>query len=270
LSKSLDISIVLPAYNESASIARTIAEISGYFRSRELGYEIIVAADGDDGTREAVSRLAYDDRSLKVIGHVGRSGKGRGVREGIALSTGEIVGYADADNKVDIREFEKLEPFLSQGYDVVFGSRALPESTIARWQPWYRQVGSRGFAWFVYATVGLHEIRDTQCGFKFFTRKAARRIFREQKVDGYMFDVEILCIAQDLGCRLKEVPIRWCYDGDSRLDLIAGNIRNAIDIFKIRASRRRVRKLPLMAEVSRSTAEDLIARRPGISRPDPD
>ena len=200
--------------------------------------------------------LARESAWLKVIGHPERSGKGRGVREALAISAGRIVGYADADNKVQISEFEKLEPFLRQGYDVVFGSRAFEQSLIERPQPWYRVAGSRVFGWFMHAAVGLRDIRDTQCGFKFFSREAALRIFREQRIDGYMFDVEILCIAQEQGWRLKEVPIRWRDDGDSRLDLVAGNIRNAIDIFKIRAARRRARAVPLVAEVPKRAIDD--------------
>ncbi|HEY5176545.1 MAG TPA: dolichyl-phosphate beta-glucosyltransferase [Terriglobales bacterium] len=252
----MDISLILPAYNESTSIAGTIGEISRYFQDRSFNYEIIVAADGDDGTRDIVSQLARSNSSVKVIGHVERRGKGLGVREAVALSAGEIVGYVDADNKVDIREFEKLEPFLQEGYHVVFGSRGFHQSLIERQQPWFRRLGSRGFGLFMHAVVGLQGIKDTQCGFKFFSREAAFRIFGEQKVDGYMFDVEILKIAQNQGWRLKEVPIRWRDDGDSRLELVRGNVRNAIDIFKIRQSSRRAHRLSIVAKVSEVVLDD--------------
>ena len=86
----------------------------------------------------------------------------------------------------------------------------------------------------MHALVGLPGIRDTQCGFKLFSRAAALRIFRQQKIDGYMFDVEILSIAQEQGYQLKEVPIRWHDDGDSRLALLSGNWRNLVDLFRIR------------------------------------
>lgn len=234
-----DISLILPAYNERASIAATIEDIVAYFLSRNLSYEVIVSADGDDGTRELVAKLAEGNPRLRVMGHVERSGKGRGIREAVAVATGHIVGYVDADNKVDITEFEKLRPFLREGYDVVFGSRALAESCIDRQQPWFRRIGSRAFGVFMHAAVGLHDIADTQCGFKFFSRDAALRIFGVQRIDGYMFDVEILSLAQDMGFRLKQVPIRWRDDGDSRLDLISGNIRNVLDILAIRASKKR-------------------------------
>jgi hypothetical protein len=87
------------------------------------------------------------------------------------------------------------------------------------------------------AVVGLPGISDTQCGFKFFRRDVAKDLFRRQRIDGYMFDVEILSLALRLRYRVKEVPIRWRDDGDSRLALVRNNIRNVIDIFRIRFSR---------------------------------
>lgn len=234
-----DVSLILPAYNEAATIAATIHETGSYFRSRGLRYEIIVAADGGDGTCELALETAGHGEPVRVIGNRERSGKGRGVREAMVLARGDIAGYADADNKVPIEEFDKFRPWLSpssgQGYDVVIGSRAMRESQIERRQPLYRQLGGKAFGLFMHWAVGLEGITDTQCGFKFFTRAAAREIFSRQQIDGYMFDVEILVLARRLGYKIQQVPIRWRDDGDSRLALVSGNLRNAIDIFRIRA-----------------------------------
>jgi dolichyl-phosphate beta-glucosyltransferase len=233
---SPDITIILPAYNEAATIVSTVRETIAYLRSRGLVYEIIVAADGDDGTRELVRELAQTDPQIHAIGSAQRGGKGKGIREAVVIATGAIIGFVDADNKVPIEEFDKISTHLRNGYPIVIGSRALAESTIERKQPWYRQVGSRGFYYFMQAVVNIPGIPDTQCGFKFFVRDAAREIFSLQKIDGYMFDVEILALAQRLGYRIAQVPIRWRDDGDSRLNLFAGNLRNAYDVFRIRAS----------------------------------
>lgn len=233
---SIDLSLILPAYNESDSIASTIDQAFGYFRSQNIHAEVIVAADGSDGTREVVRDKSAGSPDLSVIGHEARSGKGRGVREAVALARGGIIGYADADNKVPFSEYNRLRPFLAEGFEVVTGSRGLSESQIEQSQPWYRQVGSKGFRYFMRAVVGLPGIQDTQCGFKFFQRKIALELFHLQKVDGYMFDVEILALAHRFGYRIKEVPIVWHDDGDSRLQLLSGNIRNVRDIFAIRAS----------------------------------
>ena len=151
----------------------------------------------------------------------------------MALARGSIAGYADADNKVPIEEFDKFAPLLKQGCDVVIGSRAMRRSQIEKSQPLYRRLGGKGFGLFMHTVVGLAGITDTQCGFKFFTRAAAREIFCRQQIDGYMFDVEILVLARKLGYRIEQIPIRWRDDGDSRLELIAGNLRNVRDIFRI-------------------------------------
>jgi len=235
-----EITLILPAFNEAATIRATIAEIVGYFEARGSVYEIIVAADGQDGTREISGELAQANPAIHVIGQKERRGKGRGIREAVAIARGEYVGYADADNKVPIQEYGKVEPWLRQGYEAVIGSRTLQKSLVERSQPVYRRIGSSAFNAFVRSFIGLDGITDTQCGFKFFARPAAVELFRRQRIDGYMFDVEILALARRLGYRVKQVPVRWRDDGDSRLELVRGNLRNVIDILKIRLTQERL------------------------------
>jgi dolichyl-phosphate beta-glucosyltransferase len=232
------VSLILPAYNEVKRIAQTVNQARQYFEQRHESCEIIVSADGDDGTRELIADMAKTDPALQVIGTVERSGKGRGIRAAVARAHGEFIGFVDADNKTPIQEYDKFAPLLRAGTDVVIGSRALGESQIERAQPLYRQLGSRGFKVFMHTVVGLPGITDTQCGFKFFQHAVARDLFARQRIDGYMYDVEILYLAQRSGYHIAQVPIRWRDDGDSRLVLVGGNIRNVIDIFRIRFGRR--------------------------------
>jgi dolichyl-phosphate beta-glucosyltransferase len=244
MSPTFDVTLILPAYNERASIGSTIDHALQYFQSRGIRVEIIVAADGDDGTRELVREMAGGIPNLSAIGHEQRSGKGRGIREAIRMARGSIIGYADADNKVPFEEYDKIRPFLAEGYEVVIGSRGLRESRIERRQPWYRQIGSKGFRCFLQLVLGLPGVRDTQCGFKFFQRDIARELFEIQKIDRYMFDVEVLTLAHRFGYRIREVPIRWRDDGDTRLDLFSGNLRNFRDVLAIRASLSRIPRRP--------------------------
>jgi glycosyltransferase involved in cell wall biosynthesis len=249
-----DISLVLPAYNEAERIANTIRESLGYFDSIGKSCEIIVAADGVDGTREIAIAMSAADPRIFVRGNAERLGKGRGVREAVAQASGGIIGFVDADNKVPITEYAQAAGCFARGACIVIGSRALSRSVIERAQPWYRRVGSRGFSLFMHAVVGLKGIHDTQCGFKFFTHEAAKRIFGLQVIDGYMFDVEILAIAERLDYKIEEVPIRWRDDGDSRLDLVAGNLRNVRDIFRIGFSTRRAFSPAMRAAADASSA----------------
>jgi dolichyl-phosphate beta-glucosyltransferase len=232
MSSAPDISLILPAYNEARVIPATIDDAVRYFTSRNLSYEIIVAADGADGTREIVRRLARENPALQAIGQDARCGKGLGIRKAVAIATGAVIGYADADNKVPIEEFDKFRPELEKGAEAVIGTRR-GGASIEKAQPLYRRAGSLGFLWFMQTVVGLPGINDTQCGFKFFQGAAAKELFRRQKIDAYMFDVEILAIARRLGYRIQQVPIRWRDDADSRLNLVSGNLRNVRDIFRI-------------------------------------
>ena len=153
--QSVDISLILPAFNESTTIAATIRDVVSYFNSQNYKYELIIAADGEDGTREKAGELALTNSSIKVIGEQARRGKGRGIREAVAIATGKVIGFADADNKVPIEEYGKLGLWLADGYEVVIGSRALRDSKIERPQPLYRRIGSRGFGIFMHLVVGL-------------------------------------------------------------------------------------------------------------------
>jgi dolichyl-phosphate beta-glucosyltransferase len=173
------------------------------------------------------------------------------------LATGDIVGFLDADYKTPVDEVTKILPWFAEGYQLVAGSRGMADSDVQRKQRWYRQIGSRLFGIGLHAVVGLNHIRDTQCGFKFFTRTAAREIFRRVKIDGYMCDVEILWLAQRLGYRVREVGIAWSDDGDSRLELVRGNARNFADVLKIRFTRYELDRVgaevPLAQTIGRTT-----------------
>lgn len=234
------ITLIFPAYNEARRIEGTLNEAVAYFDEQQMDYEIIVSADGDDGTREIVKQMCHRNPRLKVIGSKQRRGKGYGIRRAIEIAQGQIIGFSDADDKTPITEFNHFLPYLLNGWEIVIGSRGQRASVIERSQPWYRQLGSKGFAVFMHTVLGMWDIVDTQCGFKFFDEKVARELFSRQVVDGYMYDVEILYLARQMGYRIQQVPIRWRDDGDSRLDLLAGNLQNVRDILNIRFHRYKI------------------------------
>jgi len=232
------ISLIFPAYNEAGRIKQTVQEAIDYFASRDLDYEVIVVAEGDDGTREAVAEMGVANSRLQAMGDRERRGKGRAIRQAVARAEKDVIGFADADNKTPIDELDKLLPLLRDGYDLAIGSRKMGASRIEHAQKAYRRVGSQGFRLFMQLAVGLRGIPDTQCGFKFFRREVAKALFARQRIDGYMFDVEILYLAQKAGFKVAQVPIRWRDDGDSRLQLLSGNLRNVRDILTIRLTHR--------------------------------
>jgi dolichyl-phosphate beta-glucosyltransferase len=231
------LSVIIPAYNEAARIGQTLESVIAYLETQPWAFEIIVSADGTDGTRQRAETFAHSDPRVRVIGSDARGGKGRGVRNGMLAARGKYVGFIDADYKTPIEEFEKLLPWLRRGFSVVIGSRRAKGTRISRRQPLYRRIGSRAFAFVMGWIVGLRGVRDTQCGFKFFSADAARRIFSMQRIDGYMFDVEVLRLAGLLGYRIKEVGVRWQDDGDSRYAPVTGTWKNARELIRIRRAR---------------------------------
>jgi dolichyl-phosphate beta-glucosyltransferase len=234
MSTTPTLSLIIPAYNEARSIGRTLQAVRSYLDRKGCGYELLVVADGDDGTRDLVAALAAQDPRLSVAGTAERRGKGRAVREGVMQARGAIVGFVDADYKTPIEELDKVLPWFGRGYDLVIGSRSADGARIEVPQRWYRRLGSRLFGAGMHLVIGLWGVQDTQCGFKFFRRDVARALFSRQRIDGYMFDVEVLHLAQRSRYRLKEVGVRWQDDGDSRLCLVSGNWRNFVDILRIR------------------------------------
>jgi dolichyl-phosphate beta-glucosyltransferase len=228
------VSLIVPGYNEVDRIAATIDEAHAYFVRRAIGHEIIASVEGEDGTVNLVESLAQSHDYVRAIVNQGRRGKGLASRLAVAQASGDVIGFTDADNKTPIEEFDRVRAAFSDGADLVIGSRRIAGTRIERPQRWYRRAGAKGFTRFMHAAVGLRDVPDTQCGFKFFRKDVARTLFSQLRTDGYMFDVEILCRAAAAGYRLAQVPVRWRDDGDSRLELVAGNLRNVRDILRIR------------------------------------
>jgi dolichyl-phosphate beta-glucosyltransferase len=231
------LSVIVPAFNEAGSIGHTLGAIRSFLERQGYSFEIIVSADGTDGTREKAVEAAHGDPRVKVIGSPERGGKGKGVRNGVLMARGRYVGFVDADYKTPIEEVEKLLPHLRRGDAVVIGSRGMSDSKIVKAQPLYRRLGSRAFAMVMRRIVGLYDVVDTQCGFKFFQQNVARALFTRQRIDGYMFDVEILRLARVMDYTITEVGVAWQDDGDSRYNPVSGTIRNARELLRIRFMR---------------------------------
>ncbi|MBN1295976.1 glycosyltransferase family 2 protein [bacterium] len=214
-----ELSIVIPAYNEESDIGRCIETVGAYFRRLNVLYEIIAVDDGStDHTLSRIREISETDSRIRALTNGENKGKGYTVRHGVMASLGRFVLFTDVDLSTPIHEYERLKPFLDQGYDVAFGSRALAKSQLKIKQPWYRiylgRLANRAIQLVVPALRG---IRDTQCGFKLFAGDAARRIFPLQRIERWGFDFEILHIARKYGYRVVEVPVEWSHSGDSRI-----------------------------------------------------
>jgi len=228
------LSVIIPAYNEEKRLLKTLLEIDRYLKQQDYEYEIIVVSDGSkDRTAEVVRELELRVRNLKLIDNKENHGKGFVVRQGLLEAKGEIRLFTDADNSTSVDQIEKMLPYFKEGFDIVIGSRDVKGAVLKPPQPWYRIIVGNVFNLMVQILVGLWGIWDTQCGFKALTAKAASDILPKCKIDRWAFDPEILVIGKKLGYKIKEVPIIWVNDPDSKVKL-KGMIKMAFDLLKIR------------------------------------
>jgi glycosyltransferase involved in cell wall biosynthesis len=232
------LSIVIPAYNEAIRIVPTLEKIRAFLAAEGIPAEILVVNDGstDDTANVVRAQIARSGSSttLKLLENPGNRGKGYSVRHGVLEADGDDVLFTDSDLSAPIEEYRKLASAIAGGkVSIAFGSRSLAESKIGRRESRIREYCGRTFNLFVQALAGL-PFRDTQCGFKLFTREAARAVFPLQTVDGFGFDVEILFIAKRLGFRMAEVPIEWNHDDRTRVHVLQDGIRMGLDVLKVR------------------------------------
>jgi dolichyl-phosphate beta-glucosyltransferase len=205
------LSVVIPAYNEQQRLPATLDVVASYLNGRGLSFaEIIVVNDGSrDGTASVAREMMARDPRVRLVENPGNRGKGYAVRHGMREARGEWILFTDADLSAPIGELDKLwDAVRAQQAGGAIGSRALDRSLIGVHQSAFRETSGKFFNLVMRLITGL-PYRDTQCGFKLFSRAAARDVAARQQIESFGFDVEILYIAKKLGYRILEVPVRW-------------------------------------------------------------
>ena len=236
------LSIVIPAYNEAARLGNSLRTAVEYLREHWPESELIIVDDGSaDNTAELARKILEDGGSLRtsIISYKSNLGKGRAVRLGLQAARGDVALFSDADLSTPITEVPKLvEPITRGESDVTFGSRALDRSLIGVHQPWRREQGGRIFNLVVRLATGL-PFWDTQCGFKAFRMKVCRPIVEAATVDRFGFDVELLYLAYRAGLRLKEIPVRWDHNDQSKVSVLTDSFKMLSEVGLIRQQARR-------------------------------
>jgi dolichyl-phosphate beta-glucosyltransferase len=228
------ISIVIPAYNESARIGKALGEVVRVVRERTWQAEVLVVNDGStDSTASLVQDFARLHPEVRLLNNPENRGKGFSVRHGVLNAVGEIVMFTDADLSAPMEEAERLFDALHQGADIAIGSRWLQRERQTHQQPLYRQFFGRCFNAITRLIMGL-PFADTQCGFKAFRRPVAQTIFQLQRIERWGFDPELLFIALKRGYKIQEVPVTWGHDERSRLSYLKDGIKMLEDIAYIR------------------------------------
>ena len=227
-------SIVIPAYNESARIRSTIEKILVHIQRQGWDAEVLVVNDGStDDTAQIVQSYAAENPALRLLDNPGNRGKGYSVRHGMLHANGEVMLFSDADLSSPIEEADKLFAAVNSGADVAMGSRWLRAELQTQRQPLYRQLLGRIFNLALRILLGL-QYRDTQCGFKAFTRRAAQTIFPLQHIERWGFDPEILYLARKFGLKIQELPVQWAHRDGTRINPLRDGIRMFVEILKIR------------------------------------
>lgn len=227
-------SFIVPAYNESERLAFSLPKILDYVRQQELPSEIIVVNDGStDNTAEVVRRFMAVNPDVRLVENPGNRGKGYSVRNGMLHATGDVMLFTDADLSSPIHEADKLFAAIRQGADVAIGSRWLQRELQTERQPWYRQLYGRLFNFALRVVLGL-KYRDTQCGFKAFTRRAVQTIFTRQRVERWGFDPELLFLADKFEFRTAEVPVEWAHDHRSKINPLRDGMKMMLEMLAVR------------------------------------
>jgi len=229
------LSVIIPAYNEEKRLPKTLEEIDKYLSRQNYGYEIVVVSDGSkDKTAEVVNKLKLQIENLKLIDNKENHGKGYVTRQGLLEAKGDFRLFTDADNSTSVDQVEKMWPEFEKGFDIVIGSRDVKGAILDPPQPWLRQIIlGEGFKLYRKIIIGLWKIEDTQCGFKCFTKKVAENVLPKCKIDRFAFDPEILVLAQKNGFKIKEIPIIWKNDLESKVKF-KSMVKMALDMVKIR------------------------------------
>ncbi|KXK02856.1 MAG: family 2 glycosyl transferase [Acidobacteria bacterium OLB17] len=232
-----ELSIVVPAFNESTRIVPSLAKILGYIRDNGVDAELIVVDDGSTDDTADVARKAsaeFPDIQAQVIRNEQNRGKGFAVKTGLLAAAADIALFSDADLSTPIEEAEKLVlPIRNGEMDLTFGSRALDRSLIGTHQPWRREQGGKVMNFVIRMMSGL-EFADTQCGFKAFNMKKFRPLLDVMTVDRFGFDVEFLFVARYHGLRLAEIPVRWNDVAGSKVSVLRDTRRMFSELALIR------------------------------------
>lgn len=236
----MDITIVIPVYNEQSRIGKTMDRVVEYLQSRDFNSRVLVINDGStDGTIEVIGQYCKTNIPVDIFSLNPNQGKGAAVKRGLELAESDYVLFSDADLSTPIEELDRMITLIEEGYDIVIGSRAIAGSNIAQRQSLGRQSMGRIFNKLVQIFV-FSGIKDTQCGFKLFRTNVAKKIVKYQVIKRFAFDVELLYIAQKFGYKILETPVTWKHVKFSRVNVLKDALNMFFSILFIRYIHRKL------------------------------
>lgn len=242
------LSVVVPAFNEQERMPSMLDDTIAFLQGRQqrdptFSWEIIVVDDGSVDRTSAVARQIAEtlgsDR-MRVLTLKRNQGKARAIQRGMLCARGKLLLFADADGASQISDLLMLEARLKevvndQGHGVAVGSRAHLAQKARVERAWHRNLLMNGFHLLVYL-FAVKSVKDTQCGFKLFTRRSAQWLFSNQRIVGWAFDAELLHNAESLKIPIAEVAIHWHEVPGSKLSLLSASLSMARDLIVLWAA----------------------------------
>lgn len=234
------LTLIIPCYNEGKKLTKNIETIVSFMEENFLiDYEILVVNDGStDNTIDDVLKLKEEyPNIIRLIHYKDNKGKGYAVKRGILDAEGDTLIFMDADLSTDISAITTTVQELEK-YPIVIGSRRMKESEIAEAQTGIRKIMGTGCKTITNAKLGL-SISDTQCGFKGFRTDIAKKIAEKMTIDRWAFDAEMLYIAKLNNIQVKEIPVKWENDSDSRVSPYSASMEFMKDLGKIKSNKKK-------------------------------
>lgn len=234
------LSIIIPCYNEGEKLLSNISKIKTFIFSsfeNDLDFEIIIVNDGStDNSKKIFEDYCKQDSLCKFITYDINKGKGYAVREGIKSSTKEVVVFMDADLSTDITALLDVYENIG-GTHIIIGSRRHPKSILIIPQGKRRRFVGKMCSLITNFLMSFN-ISDTQCGFKAFKGSVARELVLRQTINRFAFDVELLYIGYLNGYVIKEIPVIWENDEDSKVKLVGSSFKFMRDLIKIKLNKK--------------------------------
>ncbi len=223
----IEISVVIPTYNEEEKISATLKSVLAYLSSNFKTFEVIVV---DDGSQDRTLQEVEKYPQIKILRNLINHGKGYAVKKGVAASQGELILFMDADSSTDIVELKKLQSYLSD-FPIVIASRAIANSQVLKRQNLFKVFLGRSGNKLIQYILGL-QINDTQCGFKLFQSKT-KNLFNQLTINRWGFDFELLFLAKLFHYPIKEVPVIWVNRQESRVTSLS-YLQTLWQVFQVR------------------------------------
>lgn len=228
------VNLTIPVFNEEAQLTASIEKLLHCLEeSVAWEWEVVIADNGSsDRTAQVAWQVSQSDSRIRLV-HLGRRGRGRALKQVWLESQATVLSYMDVDLSTDLAALPALIEAVGEGgCDLAVGSRLLPGSRVQR--GWRREFISRVYNRLVKQVLGTH-FSDAQCGFKAIKREAAQALLPLVEDTGWFFDTELLLLAEKLGYRLCELPVRWVEDPDSRVKLIPtvwGDLKGLMRLYR--------------------------------------